>query len=190
MATTQDKASGSKKSTQRASGTSAKEVSPKEDILNASPLTQQSSKPASANELESNNEPNSRFLRGEAITDEQRREHISVAAYYNAEKRGFSGDGQLEDWLEAEKQVGNYYTGGTANNREQQPIQQIIDQPEARLDDADARSDPAEVIDPSDIKRWAKDLGISAPTLREAINRVGAKVEDVKRFLSDEGTKH
>jgi hypothetical protein len=30
---------------------------------------------------------------------------ISVAAYFLAEKRGFSGGGELDDWLEAEAQV-------------------------------------------------------------------------------------
>ncbi|QJD28591.1 DUF2934 domain-containing protein [Methylococcus geothermalis] len=30
---------------------------------------------------------------------------IAEAAYYRAEKRGFAGGGELEDWLEAEKEV-------------------------------------------------------------------------------------
>lgn len=35
----------------------------------------------------------------------ERRERVATAAYYNAERRGFSGGGELDDWLEAEKQV-------------------------------------------------------------------------------------
>jgi hypothetical protein len=30
-------------------------------------------------------------------------EHIAIAAYYNAERRGFVGGCDLDDWLEAER---------------------------------------------------------------------------------------
>src|ERR1051325_5204394 len=32
-------------------------------------------------------------------------EEVAIAAYYRAEKRGFGGDRQLEDWLEAEREL-------------------------------------------------------------------------------------
>jgi hypothetical protein len=32
-------------------------------------------------------------------------ERIAVLAYYKAERRGFVGDHELEDWLEAEKEL-------------------------------------------------------------------------------------
>lgn len=35
----------------------------------------------------------------------ERRERIATAAYYNAERRGFQGGAELDDWLEAERQV-------------------------------------------------------------------------------------
>lgn len=190
MATTQNKVgTGSKKTNQGISGKNAENSSDVQDnILNGSPLSQKKSD-GSASDRE---EKNSSLSQNGALTDDQRKEHIAIAAYYNAEKRGFSGDEQqqLNDWFEAEKQIGNYYSGGSATNRDQPSVQQIINQTEATLDDADARSDHSEIIDPSDIKRWAKELGVSAPTLREAINRVGAKVEDVKNFLSDANTNH
>ncbi len=34
-----------------------------------------------------------------------RKEMITVAAYYKAEKRGFTPGGEVEDWLEAEKEI-------------------------------------------------------------------------------------
>jgi hypothetical protein len=34
-----------------------------------------------------------------------RHEQIAVAAYYNAEQRGFSSGSELDDWLEAEKRM-------------------------------------------------------------------------------------
>ncbi|MGE0315031.1 MAG: DUF2934 domain-containing protein [Lautropia sp.] len=44
--------------------------------------------------------------RGGAIVDDaSRRERIAQAAYYLAMKRGFDGDRQVEDWLEAERLV-------------------------------------------------------------------------------------
>ena len=36
---------------------------------------------------------------------EERGEMIAVAAYYLAEQRGFSADGTIDDWLEAERRI-------------------------------------------------------------------------------------
>jgi hypothetical protein len=38
-------------------------------------------------------------------SEEEKQLMISEAAYYRAENRGFAPDHELEDWLEAEKQV-------------------------------------------------------------------------------------
>lgn len=32
-------------------------------------------------------------------------ERVATAAYYRAEKRGFSPGGELDDWLEAEREI-------------------------------------------------------------------------------------
>ncbi|MEN8259621.1 MAG: DUF2934 domain-containing protein [Pseudomonadota bacterium] len=40
-----------------------------------------------------------------ACQSDQLRRMIAEAAYYKAEKRGFSPDGQVADWLEAEKEI-------------------------------------------------------------------------------------
>ena len=43
---------------------------------------------------------------GPVADDEARRqERIAVAAYYNAERRGFKEGGEQDDWLEAEKAI-------------------------------------------------------------------------------------
>jgi hypothetical protein len=43
---------------------------------------------------------------GPAADDEARRhERIAVAAYYNAERRGFEAGREQEDWLAAEKEI-------------------------------------------------------------------------------------
>src|SRR5258707_210819 len=34
-------------------------------------------------------------------------EDVAVAAYYIAERRGFAGDQQLDDWLSAERELGS-----------------------------------------------------------------------------------
>jgi hypothetical protein len=39
-----------------------------------------------------------------ALTNEQRRYYVEVAAYYIAERRGFCGS-QLEDWVQAEAEI-------------------------------------------------------------------------------------
>src|SRR5688572_7783848 len=35
----------------------------------------------------------------------ERRERVATAAYYNAERRGFQAGSEVDDWLEAEKQI-------------------------------------------------------------------------------------
>lgn len=40
-----------------------------------------------------------------ACRADQLQRMIAEAAYYKAEKRGFSPDGQVSDWLEAEKEI-------------------------------------------------------------------------------------
>jgi hypothetical protein len=41
---------------------------------------------------------------GERLSDAERQRRIEEAAYRKAEQRGFRGDRQLEDWLEAERE--------------------------------------------------------------------------------------
>ncbi len=36
---------------------------------------------------------------------EDRQQMIATAAYYRAEKRGFNGGDEIQDWLEAEAQI-------------------------------------------------------------------------------------
>ncbi|MCX8085354.1 MAG: DUF2934 domain-containing protein [Rhodocyclaceae bacterium] len=39
------------------------------------------------------------------LTPEQRRCYVEVAAYYIAERRGFHGGSELDDWLQAEAEI-------------------------------------------------------------------------------------
>ena len=39
------------------------------------------------------------------VSDQQRRTYVEVAAYYIAERRGFRGGSELEDWAQAESEV-------------------------------------------------------------------------------------
>lgn len=39
------------------------------------------------------------------LTPEQRCHYVEVAAYYIAERRGFHGGSQMEDWVQAEKEI-------------------------------------------------------------------------------------
>jgi len=39
------------------------------------------------------------------LAADQRRYYVEVAAYYIAERRGFHGGSQLNDWVEAEKEI-------------------------------------------------------------------------------------
>jgi hypothetical protein len=39
------------------------------------------------------------------LTPEQRRFYVEIAAYYIAERRGFRGGSELEDWTQAEAEI-------------------------------------------------------------------------------------
>ena len=47
----------------------------------------------------------------------------------------------------------------------------------------DARS-PKQRIEPDQMKEWAKRLNVSTTRLREAVQRAGPVVDDVKHFLA------
>jgi hypothetical protein len=49
------------------------------------------------------------------VTTEQRRNYIEVAAYYIAERRGFMGGHQEEDWTNAEIEIDRMLSEGKLN---------------------------------------------------------------------------
>ena len=44
-------------------------------------------------------------IKGVAISEQQLRNYVEVAAYYIAERRGFQYGSALEDWAQAEREV-------------------------------------------------------------------------------------
>jgi len=46
-----------------------------------------------------------------ALDDQARREMIAIAAYYRAERRGFTPGDPLNDWVEAEAEIARMYPG-------------------------------------------------------------------------------
>ena len=93
-----------------------------------------------------------------------RTEEVAVAAYYIAERRGFAGDQQLDDWLSAERELGS------------QP-------PVSGEDELAARGLVEEDIAPDEIGRWAEALSVTPEDLRAAIQRVGPSSTAVRKFL-------
>lgn len=49
------------------------------------------------------------------VTPDQRRYYVEVAAYYMAERRGFTGGNPAEDWLRAEAEVERLLAEGLIN---------------------------------------------------------------------------
>lgn len=50
-----------------------------------------------------------------AISPEQRRCYVEVAAYYIAERRGFNGGSELDDWVQAEAEIDRLLKEGILN---------------------------------------------------------------------------
>ena len=55
---------------------------------------------------------------------EARRKRIAIAAYLRAERRNFEGEGQLDDWLEAEREIDGLEPAGDAQEVSKQYEQQ------------------------------------------------------------------
>jgi hypothetical protein len=49
------------------------------------------------------------------LAPDQRRFYVEVAAYYIAERRGFHGESQLNDWVEAENEIDRLLSEGVLN---------------------------------------------------------------------------
>lgn len=43
-----------------------------------------------------------------SMSDSERNQRVSVAAYFRAEKRGFSPGGELDDWFSAETEINQF----------------------------------------------------------------------------------
>jgi hypothetical protein len=118
--------------------------------------------------------------------DSDRRKRIAEAAYYSAERRGFQPGGEMDDWLEAEREIDGRgpEKGVKAEASARQPgsVEAGAAAME-RPDFPDLNEAGIEHIEPEEVKQWAARLKVPAPKLREAIKRVGPVVRDVKQFL-------
>lgn len=94
--------------------------------------------------------------------------HVAVAAYYLAERRGFDGDRQLEDWLAAERSLAAEYAGSGD-------------------DELSARGAVEEDIQPDEVEQWAQTFNVTPERLRVAIQRVGPASREVRKFLEQGG---
>jgi hypothetical protein len=123
----------------------------------------------------------------------ERQEKIATAAYYNAERRGFAAGGEVDDWLEAEREIDGKGTEkgprGEAAAQQPDPVassSRSADGTEAaadRPDYPDLNQTDTEHVEPDQVGKWARRLKVPAPKLREAMQRVGPVVRDIKRFL-------
>lgn len=119
-----------------------------------------------------------------------RRERIATAAYYRAERRNFQGDAALDDWLEAEREIDSAAAAAGIQGEASKLSEGPSDIAAAAMRERAADGDP-DLIDPGDVHQWAEKLAVSAATLRVAIERAGARVSDVRRYLAqhDQGER-
>ena len=103
--------------------------------------------------------------RADTQDEDDRRAKIALAAYYRAERRGFGGNGEVDDWLQAEQEIDRAAA-----------LHSAMSQPDDSARDR-------QLIEADRIAAWAKKLKVSTPRLREAIERVGPSVSVVKRYL-------
>jgi hypothetical protein len=50
------------------------------------------------------------------VSEDERRRMVAEAAYYRAQQRGFSAGGEVDDWLEAEREITQQFRPGGAQH--------------------------------------------------------------------------
>jgi len=119
--------------------------------------------------------------------EDRRRAAIAEAAYYNAERRGFGSDREMDDWLEAEKAIDSRAAGRGIRHEASVLAEPASDLPPPGIGEDRKPAADEVLIEPPDVQKWAKKLKVSAPRLREAIQRVGPVANDVQRYLATDG---
>ena len=124
---------------------------------------------------------------GQGIGSDERRERIARAAYFRAEQRNFQGDGQLEDWLAAEREIDSAASPAGIQGEASRLAEGPSDASAPAIQE-NRNEDPEHIV-PSDVPRVAAELGVPANTLRVAIERAGSRITDVKRYLEQHGQR-
>jgi phage terminase Nu1 subunit (DNA packaging protein) len=101
-------------------------------------------------------------------TSEQRQRMIQTAAYYRAEKRGFSDGDPVKDWIEAERQIDAAF--------------QAADDPDADTQEGAAyqrlRTEFKKILAGAQGK-------INADTIRQAFDRAGRELKELGDFVPE-----
>ena len=113
----------------------------------------------------------------------ERRRKIAIAAYHKAERRGFDGNRALDDWLDAEKEIDSQARGGGVQHEASQLAEGPSDVAPTAVRETPRDPAEGERIEPDQVRTWARKLKVPAERLRDAIQRAGPLVSDVKRFL-------
>jgi hypothetical protein len=50
------------------------------------------------------------------VSEDERRRMVAEAAYYRAQQRGFTAGGEVDDWLEAEREITQRFRGSAARH--------------------------------------------------------------------------
>ncbi len=100
-------------------------------------------------------------------------EQIALAAYYNAERRGFAGNQDVNDWLDAERVLQLQLHDRVENSQEAAS---------STIAQEDLRAKP-EDLPPDKVTEYAKKLEVSAESVRAAVQRVGPNTSEVQEYL-------
>ena len=100
-------------------------------------------------------------------TSEDKHRMIETAAYYRAQKRGFSNDDPVADWFEAEREIEALLQGGDAGTDSQEHAAYQRMRAEFRR-----------------ILAGAQDT-ISADTIKHAFERAGKEIRELGEFVPE-----
>lgn len=101
-----------------------------------------------------------------------------------AERRGFDGNRKLDDWLDAEREIDSQDGAAGIQHEASKRAEGPPDVSSSVIRETQHDPSQGERIEPDQVKSWAKKLKVPAERVREAIQRAGPRVSDVKRFLA------
>ena len=126
------------------------------------------------------------------MNHEERQKRIAEAAYYRSERRGFTGSSQLDDWLEAERELASLTSSDAEPQADDHPVPPQPDQSsgiaipaplakEERIRAEEVKQSARELTEATEAQAKDKPAPDAAPTARKARKRAPGSTTELRR---------
>ena len=126
------------------------------------------------------------------MTHEERQKRIAEAAYYRSQRRGFTGNTQLEDWLAAERELASLTSSDAAPQDDDASVPPQPDQSsgiaipaplakEERIRVEEAKQSARELSEGTDAQAKEKPAANAPPDSKKARKRAPDGTDELRR---------